>query len=72
MINFHFLKGIFEAMVVDRLAGRVFPIRTTLWTALFYWIGMGMVGFSLYHPELLEELENITAPISSVSKYLPS
>ena len=66
----HFLKQLFEAIFIDRLAGRTVPITSTLWRVLFYWIGFGgVVGFSLFHPELMDEL---TGPTSIISKYLPA
>lgn len=66
----HFFKLFVEAIFVERLAGRTVPINTTAWRALFYWVGFGgLVGFSLYHPELIDEL---TGPTSVISKYIPA
>ena len=55
---------------MERLAGRTIPINKTVWRFIFYWVGFGgIVGFSLFHPELIDEL---TGPHSVVSKYLPA
>lgn len=54
MIYIHFIKNIIESFFVHRLAGRTVPIITTMWHALFYWVGLGViVGFSLFHPDYL-------------------
>ena len=52
MVQGHFLKLIFEAMFIKRLAGRMMPLNRAMWQFLFYWLGLGcVVGYSVYHPE---------------------
>jgi len=73
MVYGHFFKGIIEAMLVDRLAGRTVPFSSSLWKILFYWIGLGViVGFSLFHPALENEYLYESTPRSVLSKYIPA
>lgn len=73
MVYGHFAKLFVETFLVDRLAGRTQPVSSTMWTILFYWIGLGMiVGFSLFHPELEDEHLYQNTPTSIISKYIPA
>lgn len=74
MVYGHFAKAALEAISPgSHLAGRTVSMNRTAWGALFYWIGLGaIVGFSLFHPELVEEEENGREPRSIISRYIPA
>jgi len=49
MIYLYFGKRILECICLHRLSQRTCSINQLIWRILFYWFGLGLVAFTLFH-----------------------